>query len=75
MEHDDALSGTKRRPERFYHYNPPHEIHDIISVLDIFESIFGKPNQVIHLGCSGGGTITLAMAEIHPDRIDGAIAG
>ncbi|CAM4217341.1 alpha/beta hydrolase [Zobellia roscoffensis] len=70
-----ALSGTARRPERLNNYDPAHEIHDLISVLDIFESIFGKPKQVIQLGCSGGGTVTLAMAEIHPDRIDGAIAG
>ena len=55
-------------------YDPAHEIHDIVSVLDIFESLFGKPERTSQMGCSGGGTITLAMAEIHPDRIDGAIA-
>lgn len=75
LEHGYALSGTKRRPERLLNYDPAHEIHDIISVLDIFEETFGKPKHVIQLGCSGGGTITLAMAEIHPDRIDGGIAG
>ncbi|MBD0779961.1 hypothetical protein HPE56_19355 [Maribacter sp. ANRC-HE7] len=75
LEHGYALSGTKRRPERFSKYDPAHEIHDIISVLDIFEQTFGQPKHVIQLGCSGGGTITLAMAEIHPDRIDGGIAG
>ncbi|GAF05529.1 O-phthalyl amidase [Saccharicrinis fermentans DSM 9555 = JCM 21142] len=69
-----ALSGTKRRPGRMMAYDPAHEIHDIISVLDIFEAHFGEPAQTIQLGCSGGGTITIAMAEIHPDRIDGAIA-
>ncbi|MBU2945507.1 alpha/beta hydrolase [Zobellia uliginosa] len=70
-----ALSGTARRPGRLNNYDPAHEIHDLISVLDIFESVFGKPKQTIQLGCSGGGTVTLAMAEMHPDRIDGAIAG
>ncbi len=70
-----ALSGTARRPERLKNYDPAHEIHDLISVLDIFESVFGKPKKTIQLGCSGGGTVTLAMAEMHPDRIDGAIAG
>ncbi|WP_111707620.1 alpha/beta hydrolase [Lutibacter citreus] len=75
LEHGFALSGTQRRSGRLYNYDPAHEIHDVISVLDIFESIYGKPKNVIQLGCSGGGTITLAMAEIHPDRIDGAIAG
>lgn len=74
LEQGYALSGTARRPERLYNYDPAHEIHDIVSVFDIFESTFGKPERVIQLGCSGGGTITLAMAEIHPDRIDGAIA-
>jgi pimeloyl-ACP methyl ester carboxylesterase len=69
-----ALCGTKRRPGRMEAYDPAHEIHDIISVLDIFEINFGKPLKTIQLGCSGGGTITIAMAEIHPDRIDGAIA-
>lgn len=75
LEHGYALSGIKRRPERLLKYDPAHEIHDIISVLDIFEQTFGKPKRVIQLGCSGGGTITVAMAEIHPDRIDGGIAG
>lgn len=74
LEHGYALSGTKRRPNRMKHYDPAHEIHDLISVLDIFEATFGKPKHTIQWGCSGGGTITLAMAEIHPDRIDGAIA-
>jgi len=69
-----ALSGTKRRPGRMKAYDPAHEIHDLISVLDIFEVSFSKPAHTIQLGCSGGGTVTIAMAEIHPDRIDGAIA-
>ena len=68
-----ALSGTERRSDRLNNYDPAREIHDIISVLDIFESLFGKPKRVIQIGCSGGGTITLSMAELHPDRIDGAI--
>ncbi|WP_147406402.1 alpha/beta hydrolase family protein [Maribacter vaceletii] len=75
LEQGYALSGTQRRQGRVFNYDPAHEIHDIISVLDIFENTFGKPKSIIQLGCSGGGTITLAMAEIHPDRIDGAIAG
>lgn len=74
LEKGYALSGTKRRPNRLKQYDPAHEIHDLISVLDIFETKFGKPMRTIQLGCSGGGTVTIAMAEIHPDRIDGAIA-
>jgi len=69
-----ALCGTARRPERMTAYDPAHEIHDIISVFDIFETLYAKPVRVIQNGCSGGGTITLAMAELHPDRLDGAIA-
>lgn len=75
LEQGYALLGTARRPERLFHYDPAHEIHDIISVLDIFEKLFGKPDHTIQLGCSGGGTISLAIAEIHPDRFDGSIAG
>ncbi|WP_282134023.1 alpha/beta hydrolase [Seonamhaeicola maritimus] len=74
LEMGYALSGTKRRADRMLAYDPAHEIHDLISVLDIFEANFGKPRRTIQLGCSGGGTVTIAMAEIHPDRIDGAIA-
>ncbi|WP_282037921.1 alpha/beta hydrolase family protein [Saccharicrinis aurantiacus] len=75
LEKGYAMSGTKRRPGRLSNYDPAHEIHDIISVLDIFEATFGKPGRTIQYGCSGGGTITLAIAEIHPDRFDGGIAG
>lgn len=74
LEKGYAISGTKRRPGRKLAYDPAHEIHDIISVLDIFEETFGKPKYTIQYGCSGGGTITLAISEIHPDRFDGGIA-
>ncbi len=74
LEHGYALSGTARRPGRLTNYDPAHEIHDLVSVMDIFESRFGEPKYTIQHGCSGGGTVTLAMAEMHPDRIDGAIA-
>lgn len=74
LEKGYAFSGTKRRNDRSKHYDPAREIHDIVSILDIFESKFGKPKRTIQYGCSGGGNVTLGMAEIHPDRIDGAIA-
>ncbi|MDU0355922.1 alpha/beta fold hydrolase [Paraglaciecola aquimarina] len=74
LEHGYALSGTKRRKGRFKNYDPAHEVHDFITIFDIFDDAFGKPKTTIQMGCSGGGTVTLAMAEIHPDRIDGAIA-
>lgn len=69
-----AFSGTKRRSDRAKNYDPAREIQDIVNILDIFESKFGKPKKTIQCGCSGGANITLSMAEIHPDRIDGAIA-
>ncbi|MGJ8681362.1 hypothetical protein [Paraglaciecola sp.] len=74
LENGYALSGTKRRKGRFKNYDPAHEIHDFITIFDIFDAKFGKPKTTIQMGCSGGGTVTLGMAEIHPDRIDGAIA-
>lgn len=69
-----AFSGTLRRPNRLTHYDPAAEIHDLVSVLDIFEEKFGKPKRTIQYGCSGGGNVSTGMAEIHPDRIDGAIS-
>lgn len=74
LEDGYALSGTNRRPERLTDYDPAHEIHDLVSVMDIFEVNFGKPQRTIHYGCSGGANVTIGMAEIHPDRIDGAVA-
>lgn len=73
LERGYAFSGTLRRPERLTNYDPAHEIHDLVSVLDIFEEKFGKPKRTIQYGCSGGGNVATGMAEIHPDRIDGAI--
>lgn len=74
LERGYAFSGTLRRPERLEHYDPAHEIHDLVSVLDIFAEKFGKPQRTIQYGCSGGGNVATGMAEIHPDRIDGAIS-
>jgi pimeloyl-ACP methyl ester carboxylesterase len=64
-----------RRSDRSTNYDPAHEIHDLITVLDIFEASFGKPSRTLQYGHSGGGHVALAMSEIHPDRIDGAVAG
>ena len=73
LERGFALSGTLRREDRLTNYDPALEIHDLVAVLDIFESRFGKPARTLHYGCSGGGNVATGMAEIHPDRIDGAI--
>lgn len=73
LENGYALAGTLRRPDRLTNYDPAHEIHDIVSVLDLFETKFGDPARTIQYGCSGGGNVATGMAEIRPDRIDGAI--
>lgn len=70
-----AVSGTARRADRAVAYDPAHEIHDLITVLDLFEAGHGKPRRTIQYGHSGGGHVALSMAEIHSDRIDGVVAG
>jgi pimeloyl-ACP methyl ester carboxylesterase len=70
-----ALSGTNRRSDRRTNYNPAMEIADLVTVLDLFEARFGRANRVLQYGHSGGGHVALAMAEVRPDRIDGAVAG
>jgi len=70
-----AVSGTARRADRTVAYDPAHEIHDLVTVLDVFEAAHGKPRRTIQYGHSGGGHVALAMAEIHSDRIDGVVAG
>jgi pimeloyl-ACP methyl ester carboxylesterase len=70
-----AVSGTARRADRQLAYDPAHEIHDLVTVLDLFEATHGKPQRTIQYGHSGGGHVALAMAEFRPDRIDGAVAG
>lgn len=74
LRHGYALSGTARRADRATNYDPAHEIIDLINVMDLFAAKFGRPQRTIQFGESGGGFVTLAMAELHPDRIDGAVA-
>jgi pimeloyl-ACP methyl ester carboxylesterase len=74
LEQGYAVSGTQRHRLRMYQYDPAREIANLDKVLDRFESRFGKPDRVIQFGCSGGGHVTLAVAEDFSDRIDGAIA-
>ncbi len=69
-----ATVGMARRADRALHYDSSREITDAITVLDIFETKFGKPKRVIQMGISGGGHLALLMAENQPNRIDGAIA-
>ncbi|MEP7344740.1 MAG: hypothetical protein ABI877_05720 [Gemmatimonadaceae bacterium] len=74
LEKGYAVSGTLRHRLRIYQYDPAREIANLDLVLDTFEARFGKPSRVIQFGCSGGGHVTLAVAESFSNRIDGAIA-
>ncbi len=50
-------------------------VPDQIGVLQVFQDRFGKPRRTIAWGDSMGGLVTLALAEQHPDRFSGALAG
>ncbi|MEV6409881.1 CocE/NonD family hydrolase [Kribbella sp. NPDC051718] len=49
-------------------------VRDQIGVLDWFESHVGKPRRTVATGSSGGGVISLLLAEKYPQRIDGVLA-
>jgi pimeloyl-ACP methyl ester carboxylesterase len=77
-----AISGIQRHPLRRFQYDPVREVDNLMTVLDIFESRFGKPRRVIHFGTSAGGQLALAIAELNPKhpadgkpRVDGVVAG
>ncbi|MGH3586795.1 MAG: hypothetical protein ACRDQ0_10775, partial [Pseudonocardia sp.] len=69
-----AIAGTARHPLDFFQYDPVHEIAMLDEVLARFEAEFERPVRVIQYGGSGGGHLSLAVAEDFADRIDGAIA-
>ena len=46
---------------------------DQLDVLDAFVARYGKPRRTIGWGSSMGGLVTVALAEKHSDRIDGAL--
>ena len=69
-----ALSGTQRHELRAFRYDPAREIANLDEVLDRFEDRWRVPDRVIQYGCSGGGEVTIAVAEDFSERIDGAIA-
>ncbi|GAA2824203.1 alpha/beta hydrolase family protein [Crossiella cryophila] len=49
-------------------------VPDQIATLATFERQFGKPRRSIAWGESMGGLVTTAIAEAHPDVIDGSLA-
>jgi uncharacterized protein YjeT (DUF2065 family) len=69
-----ALIGTGRHPLRALRYDPAVEIANLDRVLDMFDKRFRRPDRVIQFGCSGGGAVTLSVAEDFSSRIDGAVA-
>ncbi len=70
-----AVAGTARHQRRWVgYYDPAREIGYLDTVLDLFEGRFRRPDRVIQYGCSGGGHVTLAVAESFADRVDGAVA-
>jgi len=69
-----AYIGTGRHPERMTKHDPLTELDAQAAVIDLFAQKFGQAKHVIQYGCSGGGYVTLAMAEKHPDKINGAVA-
>jgi hypothetical protein len=69
-----ALAGTGRHRLRAFRYDPAVEIANLDRVLDLFDKRFRRPDRIIQFGCSGGGAVTLGVAEDFSRRIDGAVA-
>jgi hypothetical protein len=74
LEKGYAVAGTGRHPLRALQYDPAVEIKNLDRVLDLFDKRFRRPDRVIQFGCSGGGAVTLGVAEDFSARIDGAVA-
>jgi pimeloyl-ACP methyl ester carboxylesterase len=74
LNHGYAYAGTGRHPERITRHDPLTELEAQVAVIKLVKEKFGQPKYTIQYGCSGGGYVTLAMAERHADVINGAIA-
>ncbi len=74
LERGYAMIGTGRHPLRALRWDPAVEIANLDRVLDLFDRRFRRPDRVIQFGCSGGGAVTLNIAEDFSRRIDGAVA-
>ena len=74
LERGYALLGTGRHPLRAIRHDPAVEIENLDAVLDMFDRRFRIPDRVIQFGCSGGGAVSLSIAEDFSRRIDGAVA-
>lgn len=71
-----AISGTRRRtgPRQTGHWCEFANMRRVQETLAIFRAKIGEPKRVIAIGCSAGGAVAIATAEIPYDRIDAAIA-
>ncbi len=69
-----AYVGTGRQPERMNKNDPLTELDAQVAVLQKVTAKYGKGKHTIQMGCSGGGFTALAMAENHPEMIQGAVA-
>ena len=74
LDNGYAYTGTGRHPERMTKHDPLTELDAQVAVLDLVSQNFGEPKHTIQYGCSGGGFVALAMAELHPEAIDAAIS-
>ena len=65
LDHGYAYTGTGRHPERMTRHDPLTELEAQVAVIKMVKEKFGQPKYTIQYGCSGGGYVTLAMAEKH----------
>jgi pimeloyl-ACP methyl ester carboxylesterase len=70
LQHNYALAGSSYSTTGW----AVHEaLPDQIATLDVFESLFGTPNQTIAWGHSMGGIITAGLLQQYPDRFAGGM--
>jgi pimeloyl-ACP methyl ester carboxylesterase len=74
LEKGYAMIGTGRHRLRAIRHDPAVEIANLDAVLEMFDRRFRRPDRVIQFGCSGGGAVTLSIAENYASRVDGAVA-
>ncbi|WP_203135679.1 alpha/beta hydrolase [Microbacterium sp. JZ31] len=67
-----AYGGTTRNVTG---WNIGGAIANQLEALDVFTAEMGEPDRAITMGNSMGGFVAAATGELHPDRIDGVLAG
>ena len=65
-----ALAGTQRSTVG---WNLTAAAENVVEALDIFETVVGKPDQVVVWGRSRGGMVTRTCIQLFPERFDGAL--